>query len=1222
MKKTLLFFCLLQSLLTFAQTAADIDYNFGPGPGMAGMVECMVTQPDGKIIMKGNAVYRNRQTKLLIRVNPDGNLDSTFDYFQDSTSFTIKTIALQPDGKILIGGSDKFGNTLVIRLNADGSQDTSFQYGAVADKGAFVSGITLQSDGKILVSNQMKATAPKKRLIRLNADGSLDTTFDIGTGFDSELTAVAVQADGKIIVGGTFSKFQGLAHSYFIRLNSNGTKDTSFITGTGFSGSNVDAVIIQNDGKIIVGGGFNGYQGVAQKYLIRLNPDGSKDTSFKTPASFTLFSYLNVSTMCLQPDGKLIANFYRYNNDDVVYRFNADGSLDTTFRASSVSDGANLLTGRMEADVLAISVSNNGKIFLGGKFNYWEEIIDKGIVCLNADGSRDSSFNKDTGLDATVFCSAVQPDGKTLIGGYFDNFQGVTQKKLMRLNADGTKDTSFKPEFQFNNEIQSILLQPDGKILVRGKFTDYGVSGRSYLVRLHSDGKLDTSFIKRFNYDYNVEVMALQPDGKIIVNAFVDNYPYLNVKKVIRLKTDGTEDPSFLAGDTNFSKDVSSLAVQPDGKILAGGSFTTFRGTAQKYLVRINPDGSKDTSFDIGTVFDFSIGVSNITLQPDGKILVNGVFSPTTGNYHSFLLRLNSDGSKDISFTQGVVNEPVGTGYSAYIGAVILQNDGKILVGGEFETYQGITQNRLTRLNTDGTVDNTFDAGTGFGAPIETLSLSSDGKINVGGVFVSYRGNTSSYFIRLNGTYVKPVVNATTIQSNVTCPGSATGSASLVTVYDGKSPYTYLWSNGATTAAITGLTAGKYSCTITDAESSSITKDFIIITDSDSERPAITAPSALTVNANADCTATGVVLGTPVTSDNCTVVSVTNDAPAAFPVGITKVIWTVKDANNNTAAATQIVTVNDATLPTITAPANVTVNSISNCTATGVALGIPVTADNCAIASVTNNAPTSFPVGNTTITWTVKDKSNNIAKATQIVTVKDIIAPTITAPAAIIVNATYNCKATGIALGTPITTDNCAVASVVNNAPASFPLGDTTVIWTVKDGSNNTATATQLVTVKGLDTTITNNAGKLSVAETGGVYKWLDCNNGVFTVIPNENSSVFTPNKVGSYAVEVTKNGCTVTSTCFETTVLGTEDFDIQNAFKLYPNPVKDFITIEINSIDNKKLNVFDATGHLILSKELKTASTTISTSNLPAGVYMFRISMDKGTVTKKVIKN
>jgi alpha-tubulin suppressor-like RCC1 family protein len=230
---------------------------------------------------------------------------------------------------------------------------------------------------------------------------------------------------------------------------------------------------------------------------------------------------------------------------------------------------------------------------------------------------------------------------------------------------------------------------------------------------------------------------------------------------------------------------------------------------------------------------------------------------------------------------------------------------------------------------------------------------------------------------------------ATTTQTNLNCAGDTNGSASINSVTGGTAPYSYLWSNGAKTNSITGLTAGDYSCTITDVTSLSITQSITINTQADITKPTISYMPNITINANSNCTATNVLLGTPVTADNCLVTSVTNNAPATFPLGNTTVIWTVKDTSNNMATATQIVTVKDVTLPTITAPATITVNADSNGTASGVVLGTPITADNCSVVSVTNNAPSVFPLGNTTVIWTVKDASNNTANAAQIVTVKD-----------------------------------------------------------------------------------------------------------------------------------------------------------------------------------------------------------------------------------------
>ena len=298
---------------------------------------------------------------------------------------------------------------------------------------------------------------------------------------------------------------------------------------------------------------------------------------------------------------------------------------------------------------------------------------------------------------------------------------------------------------------------------------------------------------------------------------------------------------------------------------------------------------------------------------------------------------------------------------------------------------------------------------------------------------------------------------------------------------------------GVTTGSGTGTGSGaafnKGETTVTLTASNGCAPDAVHtfkITVNDNENPTITAPSAVSATTNTGCTATGVTLGTPVTADNCSVASVTNNAPTAFPLGATTVTWTVTDGSGNTATATQIVTVTDNVPPTITAPVAVSATTNTGCTATGVTLGTPVTADNCSVASVTNNAPTAFPLGATTVTWTVTDGSGNTATATQTVTVTDNVPPTITAPSAVSATTNTGCTATGVTLGTPVTADNCSVASVTNNAPTAFPLGATTVTWTVTDGSGNTATAIQTVTVTdNVPPTITAPSAVSATTNTG-----------------------------------------------------------------------------------------------------------------------------------------
>ncbi|MFM9051604.1 MAG: hypothetical protein ACKOKF_04685, partial [Bacteroidota bacterium] len=198
----------------------------------------------------------------------------------------------------------------------------------------------------------------------------------------------------------------------------------------------------------------------------------------------------------------------------------------------------------------------------------------------------------------------------------------------------------------------------------------------------------------------------------------------------------------------------------------------------------------------------------------------------------------------------------------------------------------------------------------------------------------------------------------------------------------------------------------------------------------DTQVPTITAPPAVTFSANSNCQGSG-NLGTPTAADNCTTVTVTNNAPATFPKGTTTVIWTATDGNNNTATATQTVTVVDNTNPTIIAPPAVTFSANSNCQGSG-NLGTPTAADNCTTVTVTNNAPTTFPLGTTTVTWTATDGNSNSVTATQSVTVVDNTNPTITAPANVTFYANSNCIGSG-SLGTPTTADNCSIQSVTNS---------------------------------------------------------------------------------------------------------------------------------------------------------------------------------------------
>jgi len=344
--------------------------------------------------------------------------------------------------------------------------------------------------------------------------------------------------------------------------------------------------------------------------------------------------------------------------------------------------------------------------------------------------------------------------------------------------------------------------------------------------------------------------------------------------------------------------------------------------------------------------------------------------------------------------------------------------------------------------------------------------------------------------------------------------------------------------------------------TVTDGSGNTETAIQTILVE-DNTKPSITAPADITVDTDpGTCTASGVTLGTPITSDNCTIASVVSDATEPFALGATTVTWTITDGSGNFETATQTVLVEDNTKPTISAPADITIDTdAGSCTATGIALGTPTTADNCTIASVVSDAVEPFALGITTVTWTVTDGSGNTETATQTVLVEDNSKPTITSPADIIVSTDIStCTATGVALGTPTTSDNCTIASVINDAVEPFALGTTTVTWTITDGSGNTEIATQIVTVNDsinpsitapVDVTVTNDPGVCTASSVALGTATTSDNCGVPS-ISNDAPAVF-PEGITTVTWTSTDNAGLSSTDTQTVTVFETEDPVITN---------------------------------------------------------------------------
>ncbi|MEZ4103575.1 MAG: delta-60 repeat domain-containing protein [Candidatus Paceibacterota bacterium] len=392
-------------------------------------------------------------------------------------------------------------------------------------------------------------------------------------------------------------------------------------------------------------------------------------------------------------------------------------------------------------------------------------------TALAAQGDLDTSFAPSSGADDIIWAAAQQADGKTIIGGDFLNYNGTGRSRIARINADGSLDSSFNVGTGFNAYVRDIKIQSDGKVIVTGNFTSYKGVGRARIARLNSDGSLDTTFDPGTglnNYGFKV---ALQSDGKVVVGGAFTTVGGTSRNRIARLNTNGTLDTSFAPG-TGFNGVVLGLAVQSDEKVLAVGLYTQFNGSTRKGLVRMNTDGSFDSTLNIGTGFNATTW--GIGLQSDGKIVVSGQFSSFNGTARATVARVNSDGSIDSGFD-------VGTGPTvSYPVNVKFQPDGKIILVGHFTGFNGYSRDGIVRLNSDGSVDTTFNPGTGFNTAgtrvVKSSFVQPDGKILVWGEFTTYNGTARNRIARIEGAAPTSISYSGSFTEAVDNNGSVTGS--------------------------------------------------------------------------------------------------------------------------------------------------------------------------------------------------------------------------------------------------------------------------------------------------------------------------------------------------------------------------------------------------------------------------------------------------------------
>lgn len=658
-----------------------------------------------------------------------------------------------------------------------------------------VNAVALQSDGRILAGgnvSRFNQTGDLTPLKRLNADGTLDVTFNApggvpGVGLAAatgqpEVNALLVAPDDRIYVGGTFSTYNGTARGGFARLNADGTLDTTFAFNTVSGVSRyVTAIALQPDGKVIIGGTFTGVNGSARTNLARLNADGSVDLTFN-PSGYTING--TIRAIQVAPDGKVYVGGTTYNpatqrNDPILHRLNANGTRDLTFNPVFAADyGA----------VNSILLLPDGRILAGSDLPLPGYTGPVGLAAFNPDGSLDTAFMARIAGEANGGALALRltPDGNILAGGIFTRFGGLPRASVVRIAPDGTIDPTFAPQPYAEREggylthLYSFAVQPDGRILAGGWFNRI------------SDPAVPISNLVRFEGDYTAgpgRVALSSPTFTFNENAGTVSISVartggvtgaISVAYAVTAGTAGADDLALVAGTLSWADQEAgvktiSVAITDDAlaESLEGALITLADATGGAALGRstavlaIRDDDSVPAivlqplavTLDQGEVF--SLFVSFDSVRPAtvqwyfGDTPIAGATSPVytvtnaqpslhAGNYRAHIT--NANGTTVSNGGAVTIGIPAGALVDSFNPTLALTSvvasgfdpAGNLLLGGA---------NGLIRVTAAGTVDPSF-APT-FDQSIYTLVPLPDGSALVGGFFTTVNGTARNYFARV-----------------------------------------------------------------------------------------------------------------------------------------------------------------------------------------------------------------------------------------------------------------------------------------------------------------------------------------------------------------------------------------------------------------------------------------------------------------------------------------
>jgi uncharacterized delta-60 repeat protein len=685
-----------------ARLNADGTLDAGFNPNANNEIHAVVVQADGQIVLGGNFTSVGGTARNHIaRVDATGAIDTTFN---PNASFLVYSLAVQADGEILLGGAfssvSGTARSCIARVDAAGVLDAGFNPSATGN----VYSIAVQADGRILLGGVFTSVGgtARNRIARVDAAGVLDAGFNPNA--NSGVNNVTVQADGRILLGGVFTSVGGTARNHIARVDATGVLDSGFDPN---ANGDVRSVAVQADGQILLGGLFTTVGGTVRNNIARVDASGALDAGFDPDANSHVYS------VAVQADGRILLGgpftsvggttrnrFARLVNDPATQTLSAVDTTQVLWTRGGSAPEVSQVTFELSTDSGSSYTPLGGTATRVGSTANWQ-LTGLSLPAsghLRARGrTTNGHHNGGSGLVESVesFSGLVTP-------------APIVTSSTANLLSTATTMTITGTSFSTTPGNNTVVFTPAGTgTVTAATATSLTVTGLSGLTLGALNAVVTTNSVSSgapvqvatvvapvpgdldpLNANIVGSYMlatAVQPDGKTVIAGVFSSVLGQPRNNIARLNADGTLDAGF---NPNANSNVYSVAVQADGKILLGGIFTSVGGTGRNNIARVAADGTLDAGFNPNA----NAHVNSVAVQADGQILLGGNFTSVGGTGRNYIARVATDGTLDAGFNPNANNVVYG---------LAVQADGKILLAGDFTSVDGTARNLFARLFND-----------------------------------------------------------------------------------------------------------------------------------------------------------------------------------------------------------------------------------------------------------------------------------------------------------------------------------------------------------------------------------------------------------------------------------------------------------------------------------------------------------------------------------------